>query len=147
MPPLKALTLGCAQELLWLHGCPSGNIWQSQQHTGMSPPASRAHWREERTELTKIISQRDNSQTTDRIPCVFLDTNFFWDGKRKDDDETHDEESKSLVSVPVIRHFSLTWPRHHHIHRNAHWRNKSRIRLNIWKHYNWRTHILGGSLD
>lgn len=106
------LTLGCALELLRQCGSPSCNIWQSLPHTGMSQPASPTRWYKEET--VKSVKTLDVILSKDKcfIPCVFLDGNFFWDRQRKNDDEAHDEESKSLVSVPVIRHLSLTGPSH-----------------------------------
>lgn len=53
------------------------------------------------------------------IPGVFLDANFFWDGEGKDDDEAHDEERKTLVSVPVVRHLSISGPRYGLVQRDA----------------------------
>lgn len=58
------------------------------------------------------------------IPCVFLNANFFRDREGEDDDQAHDEESKSLVGVPVIRHLSVSGPRYRLVQRDAHWGKK-----------------------
>lgn len=58
------------------------------------------------------------------IPCVLLDANFFRDREREDDDQAHDEESKSLVGVPVIGHLSVSGARYRLVQRDAHWGKK-----------------------
>lgn len=54
-------------------------------------------------------------------PGVFLDADLFRDGQWQNDDEAHDEEGKSLVSVPVIGHFPLSGTSDGFIQRNTHW--------------------------
>lgn len=58
------------------------------------------------------------------IPCVFLDADFFRDREGEDNDQAHDEESESLVGVPVIRHLSVSGPRYRLVQRDAHWGEK-----------------------
>lgn len=68
---------------------------------------------------------RAGASNTRRVPGVFLDANFFWDGQRQDDDEADDEERKTLVSVPVVWHLPISGTRYGLVQGDADWRRRS----------------------
>lgn len=130
--------LWCYYSSVALHQVILGNHCHTQIRSSQRPQ----HTDVKRTQLNYIRVKVDVIHSTGEswIPRVFLDANFFRDGQREDDEEAHDEEGKSLVSVPVIRHLRLTGTRHSLIQRNTHWggtnqsHNEHLISAATWRH-------------
>lgn len=89
-------------------------IFDNHCHTQICSGQRPQHTDTRRKQLDHV-KKLDVILNTDKccIPCVFLDADLFWDRQGEDDDKAHDEEGKSLVGVPVIRHLSLTGASHH----------------------------------
>lgn len=81
-------------------------IFNNHSHTQIGSCQGPQHT--DRTRKTKLNHIKSGCcSEKPGLPCVLLDANFLWNGQGQDYDEAHDEEGKSVVSVPVVWHLFL----------------------------------------